>query len=762
MNTSAFSNYVLNKIRSAMPSMSQTEKTALDAGTVWWDRELMSGDPDWSVLLQTKRPFLSEKEKNFIENEVNTICAMANEWVTNHEDRAYPEEAWKFARDKRFLSMIIPEKFGGLDFSAYAQSEILAKISSRSSVLSAMIMVPNSLGPGELLIHYGTDQQKNKYLPELASGKAIPAFALTSPWAGSDASSIPDVGIICKQKWEGKETLGLKINWDKRYITLAPICTVLGLAFKAYDPDKLLGDNIDLGITCALIPAKHPGVEIGNRHMPLTVQWPNGPTRGKDVFIPLSFVIGEREGIGNGWRMLMECLSAGRAISLPSSNAGIAQLVSKSVGAYSKIRNQFKLPISQFEGVSEKLGKIAVNTFLIDATRKLAAAAIDSGHKPSVISAIAKVHTTEKTREVVTMGMDIIGGKGICHGPSNFLAEAHIQTPISITVEGANILTRSLIIFGQGSIRCHPYLYEIIKCVENPNTEEGAENFDKLFQKQILSFTKNIFSNTLSGITGYVSFKSKDDVDPKCLKYFKQVTRYSRALSSVADLCLFSMAGNLKRKELISGRLGDILSNLFMASAVLKYHEDNGRPIEELCLVYRACELCFINIEDCFKSIFQNMKNKVVSIIGKILIFPIGFHTKPTNDTDLTSLGKKIAIPTDIRDRLTMSVFSPKKVLKSQLKYEPVYCIERALDEVMDCNDIEIKIKKAEKEGRFLNNPYGNVRDIYKEAFKQKIISKTEFDKIQLKNDTVARVINVDEFDKNLKKLKAAPKRTIK
>lgn len=759
MNTTALSNYVFNKIRSAMPSMSQTEKTALDAGTVWWDKELMSGAPDWSLLLQTKKPLLSEKENNFIENEVNTICAMVNEWVTNHEEKAYPKEAWKFARDNRFLSMIIPEKFGGLDFSAYAQSEILAKISSRSSVLSAMIMVPNSLGPGELLIHYGTDQQKNKYLPELASGKEIPAFALTSPWAGSDASSIPDIGIICKQKWEGKETLGLKINWDKRYITLAPICTVLGLAFKAYDPDKLLGENIDLGITCALIPAKHPGVEIGNRHMPLTVQWPNGPTRGKDVFIPLSFVIGEREGIGNGWRMLMECLSAGRAISLPSSNAGISQLVSKSVGAYSKIRNQFKLPISQFEGVSEKLGKIAVNTFLVDATRKLAASAIDSGQKPSVISAIAKVHTTEKTRETVTMGMDIIGGKGICHGPSNFLAEAHIQTPISITVEGANILTRSLIIFGQGSIRCHPYLYEIIKCVENPDTEEGAETFDKLFQKQIADFTKNIFANTLSGITGYVPFKPKDEVDPKCLKHFRKVARYSRSLSTVGDLCLFSMAGQLKRKELISGRLGDILSYLFMASAVLKYHEDNGRPIEELCLVDRACELCFFNIEECFKNIFQNIENKVISIIGKVLIFPLGFHAKPTKDADIISLGQKITSPTDIRNRLTKSVFSPKKVSKSKMKYEPVYCIERALDAVMDCIDIETKIKKAEKEGQFLNNPSGNVRDIYHEAFKLKIISKSEFDKIQLKIDAVAEVINVDEFDKNLEKLKAAPKR---
>ena len=754
MNTTAISNFILNKIRMSLPTMSDTERTALDAGTVWWDKELLSGNPDWDVLLNTPRPNLNKKEQDFIDNEVNTLCSMANEWVTNHEEKAYPKLAWDFARKNRFLGMIIPEKFGGLEFSAYAQSEILAKISSRSSVLSAMIMVPNSLGPGELLIHYGTDEQRKQYLPGLASGKEIPAFALTSPWAGSDASSIPDIGIICKGEWKGKECIGLKVTWDKRYITLAPICTVLGLAFRAFDPDNLLGPKTDLGITCALIPAKHPGVSIGDRHMPLTVQWPNGPTRGKDVFIPLSFVIGEKNGLGNGWRMLMECLSAGRAISLPSSNAGIAQLAVKTVGAYSRIRTQFNTSISNFEGVAEKLGKIAIECYAIDSTRKLAASAIDIGEKPSVISAIAKVHSTEKAREIVTMGMDVIGGKGICHGPSNFLAEAHIQTPISITVEGANILTKSLIIFGQGSVRCHPYLYEIIKAAENPDQEKGLETFDLLFKKQSINLIKNLSFNLLSGLSGYVSFENKSMVGDECLSLYKGVNRYSRILSTVADVCLFSMAGNLKRKELISGRLGDILSNLFIASACLKQYYDGAKSADDIRLTKAACETCFYKIEKSFANIFANLSNPFIRYGLRLVTFPLGFHKKPPKDKDVIAIAGLITAKTNLRENLTSSVFVPEKVLKSKTRYEPVFCIEKALDAVISCEPIDKKIKQAEKKGRFVNNPNANVRDIAEEAFKIGIISDEELALVKKRDELRNVVIHVDEFDNSLSKIK--------
>ena len=762
MNTTAISNFVLNKIRMSLPTMSDTERTALDAGTVWWDKELLSGNPDWDVLLNTPRPNLNKKEQDFIDNEVNTLCSMANEWVTNHEEKAYPKLAWDFARKNRFLGMIIPEKFGGLEFSAYAQSEILAKISSRSSVLSAMIMVPNSLGPGELLIHYGTDEQRKQYLPGLASGKEIPAFALTSPWAGSDASSIPDIGIICKGEWKGKECIGLRVTWDKRYITLAPICTVLGLAFRAFDPDNLLGPKTDLGITCALIPAKHPGVSIGDRHMPLTVQWPNGPTRGKDVFIPLSFVIGEKNGLGNGWRMLMECLSAGRAISLPSSNAGIAQLAVKTVGAYSRIRTQFNTSISNFEGVAEKLGKIAIECYAIDSTRKLAASAIDLGEKPSVISAIAKVHSTEKAREIVTMGMDVIGGKGICHGPSNFLAEAHIQTPISITVEGANILTKSLIIFGQGSVRCHPYLYEIIKAAENPDQEKGLETFDLLFKKQSINLIKNLSFNLLSGLSGYVSFENKSMVGDECLSLYKGVNRYSRILSTVADVCLFSMAGNLKRKELISGRLGDILSNLFIASACLKQYYDGAKSADDIRLTKAACETCFYKIEKSFANIFANLSNPFIRYGLRLVTFPLGFHKKPPKDKDVIAIAGLITAKTNLRENLTSSVFVPEKVLKSKTRYEPVFCIEKALDAVISCEPIDKKIKQAEKKGRFVNNPNANVRDIAEEAFKLGIISDEELALVKKRDELRNVVIHVDEFDNSLSKIKKPNQKSTK
>jgi acyl-CoA dehydrogenase len=616
-----------------------------------------------------------------------------------------------------------------------------------------MVMVPNSLGPGELLLHYGTEKQKNHYLPKLANGSEVPAFALTSPWAGSDAASIPDIGIICKKSFEGKETIGVDVTWDKRYITLAPICSVLGLAFHAFDPHGLLGKHKDLGITCALIPSKYPGVEIGDRHMPLSVKWPNGPTKGKNVFIPLDFVIGGEKGVGQGWRMLMECLATGRAISLPSSNAGIAQLTARTVGGYARIRQQFKTPISNFEGVSSVLGEIAGKTFIVDSTRKLAAAAIDSGERPSVISAIAKVHATEKAREIVNAGMDIIGGKGICLGPSNFLAEAHIQTPISITVEGANILTRSLIIFGQGAIRCHPYVLKELKAAQNPNEDEAIDQFDSAVKGHFLMILRNFFRTSLLGLTSSRFLETNSKVNGKCKRFLQHADRFSAAFSFIADYCLLTLGGKLKRKEMISARLGDVLSNLFMISACIKNFKDNGQKHDDLAIVIVSCKICLNDIKRAFEGIFYNLPNRFMSRFLRWVVFPWGAERFEPTDEELLEASKQITCNGNSRANLTAEVYIKKTLNKEILKNEPVSCIDAALDASILSEPIESKIRAAERKGRFINNPSANVRDLALEAFKENVITKEEYKILQSKNELRDLIIHVDVFDSALKKV---------
>ncbi|MGA9395988.1 MAG: acyl-CoA dehydrogenase, partial [Azonexus sp.] len=470
---------IFSTYRKVLPQMSDTERDALEAGTVWWEGELFRGKPDWNKLHAYPQPKLTPEEQSFMDNEVAEACRLVDDWKVTHELYDLPNEAWRYIKDKGFLGMIIPKKYGGLEFSAYAHSQVVTKLSTRSSALSVSVMVPNSLGPAELLLHYGTEEQKNHYLPRLAKGIEVPAFALTSPWAGSDAASIPDSGVVCKGMWQGKEVLGMRVSWDKRYITLAPVCTVFGLAFHLYDPDGLLGAKKHIGITCALVPYDVPGVDTGRRHFPLNAMFMNGPTRGKDVFMPLDFIIGGPKMAGQGWRMLMDCLAAGRSISLPSSNTGMAQMTARAVGGYARVRSQFKMAVGKFEGVEEALTRIGAYTYMMDATRKMTAGAVDLGEKPSVVSAIAKYHVTERARQVVNDGMDIVGGKGICLGPSNFIGRAYQQIPIGITVEGANILTRSLIVFGQGAIRCHPYLLPEMQAAQNKDVRQGLVDFDK-------------------------------------------------------------------------------------------------------------------------------------------------------------------------------------------------------------------------------------------------------------------------------------------
>ncbi|MGH8713536.1 MAG: acyl-CoA dehydrogenase, partial [Casimicrobiaceae bacterium] len=564
---------VLAAFRRALPPMSPTERDAIEAGTVWWDGELFSGRPSWTKLLALPPPQLTAEEQHFLDHECEELCAMTSDWETTHVYRDLSPQAWTYVKDHGFLGMIIPKAYGGLGFSGYAHSQVITKLSTHASAVAVTVMVPNSLGPGELLLHYGTDEQKNHYLPRLAKGIEIPCFALTNPHAGSDAAAIPDRGIVCRGQHDGKSTLGLRLTWEKRYITLGPVATLLGLAFRAYDPEHLLGEVEDLGITCALIPTRHPGVHIGRRHMPLNAVFQNGPNWGKDVFIPLDWVIGGRAQIGNGWRMLMESLAAGRGISLPSSSTGMAKLAVRATGAYARVRKQFKMSIGRFEGVEEALARMGGNLYVMDATRMLTALAVDLGEKPAVLSGIAKYHLTERAREVVTDGMDVIGGKGVCMGPSNFLGSAYMQLPVSITVEGANILTRSLIIFGQGAIRCHPFVLREIAAANDPDATRASIAFDQALFGHIGFVLSNKARTLVMGLTGSHWVRVPAGAAPETRRYYQQLTRFSSALAFLADISMGVLGGALKRKEKLSARLGDVLSMLYLCSATLKRYE---------------------------------------------------------------------------------------------------------------------------------------------------------------------------------------------
>src|SRR4051794_19328764 len=559
--------HVLAVYRRILPDMSQTEKEAIDAGTVWWDADLFSGRPDWDKLLAVRAPRLSPEEQAFLDGPVEKLCEMCNDWEISHELQDLPPHAWQFIKDQGFLGMIIPKKYGGLGFSALAHSAVVMKLSSRSSTAAISVMVPNSLGPAELLLHYGTDAQKDYYLPRLAKGHEIPCFALTSPEAGSDAASIPDFGIVCKGTWQGKEVLGMRVTWDKRYITLGPVATLLGLAFRLYDPEHLIGEKEDLGITCALVPTNTAGVNIGRRHLPLNAVFQNGPNHGKDVFMPLEWIIGGADYAGKGWMMLMGCLAAGRAISLPTSSTGGVKALTRFTGAYARVRSQFKTPIGKLEGVEEALGRIAANCYVMDATRIMTAGAVDLGEKPAVLSAIAKYHMTERARSSVNDAMDIVGGKGICLGPNNWVGRGYQMTPIAITVEGANILTRTLIIFGQGAIRCHPYVLREMRAAKEMQGAQASREFDDAFTSHIGHVLSNGVRAWVHGMTSSRLGHTPANCAEETRHYYRFTSRLSAAFAFLADMSMMGMGGALKRKEKISGRLGDVLSMLYLISA---------------------------------------------------------------------------------------------------------------------------------------------------------------------------------------------------
>ncbi|MDD2700661.1 MAG: acyl-CoA dehydrogenase [Sideroxydans sp.] len=729
------SNFILKIFRKILPQVSQTEQEALDAGTVWWDGELFSGRPRWSKLLDMPKTGLSEREQAFVDNEVETLCGMLDDWDITHTRQDLPPEVWQYIKDKGFFGMIIPQEYGGLEFSAQAHSAVVTKVASRSGTAGVTVMVPNSLGPAELLLKYGTAEQKDKYLNRLAKGLEVPCFALTGPFAGSDAGAIPDSGVVCHGEFNGQQVLGIRLNWEKRYITLAPVATLLGLAFKLYDPEHLLGAEESLGITLALIPTDLPGVQTGRRHFPLNSAFLNGPTVGKDVFIPMDYIIGGMTRIGQGWRMLMDCLSVGRSISLPASAVGGAKLAVRSSGAYGRVRKQFHMPVGKFEGVEEALARIGGNTYVMDAARRMTALAVDLGEKPSVVSAIAKYHCTERGRMVINDAMDVHGGKGICMGPDNYLARMYQQTPIGITVEGANILTRSLMIFGQGAVRSHPYVLKEMQAAHNQNAERASLDFDRAFFAHISFSLSNAVRSVLYGLSGgrliYVPTGAPTH------RYYQLLTRYAASFAFAADIAMAVLGGGLKRKEKLSARLGDVLSNLYLCSAVLKKFEDDGRPQADEPLLHWAMEDGLYRIQTAFDGVLQNFPNRLFALLLRVVIFPLGQCRKPPSDDRGHQVAALMLTPGSARDRLTAGMY-----IKHD-EQDAVGALEAALASTLACEPLQARLEHAVK-----NHKLKERDEMLRiaEAREAGLINPEEA--IQLERDYMLRrkVIMVDDF----------------
>lgn len=729
---------LFNFMREAMPSISKTEQEALDAGRVWWEGDLFSGDPDYSKIRDLPEPRLSEEEQAFMDGPVEELCAMLDDWKITQEDHDLPEEVWEFLKKNKFFAMIIPKSYGGLEFSALGHSSVVMKIAGRSITAAVTVMVPNSLGPGELLLRYGTDEQKNHYLPRLVSGEDIPCFGLTGPEAGSDAGSMPDTGVVCRGEFDGeKDVLGIRLNWDKRYITLGPVATLLGLAFKLFDPDHLLGDKVNLGITLALIKTDTPGIEIGNRHFASNHMFMNGPNRGKDVFIPIDWIIGGADYAGKGWMMLMNCLSEGRAVSLPALSTGAGKYISRYTGAYARVRKQFKIPIGYFEGVEESLARIAGQTYIMNAARLLTLSGLDSGESPSVISGVIKYQLTERMRKVVNDAMDIHGGHGICLGPNNFLGRAYQGIPISITVEGANILTRSMIVFGQGVIRSHPYLLKEVEAVNHPDPDQALVLFDDALFRHIGFIASNFFRSLWMGLTGARFVGAPGNAQLK--HYYKQLTRMSSNFALLSDACVLILAGELKRKEKISGRLADALSNLYLVTAVLKHYENEGCRTNDLPLMQWACEDCLYNAQEAMKGVLRNFP---VPVAGKLLNFVIFPLTKPyTGAKD--RLGHKVARlllkPSDTRDRLT------KDIYYTENENDAMGRIEHALRLVLEAEEPERKLRDAMRIGLVQQQP---IDSLMEKVIELEILTTDEANKIKAAYNATQNAVRVDEFSK--------------
>jgi len=739
------SNRVLTLFRKIIPSMSQTEREALNAGNVWWDGELFSGKPQWQTLLNTPAPLLSPEEKAFIDGPVEELCRMIDDWRTTQHDYDLSPEVWQFIKDNGFLGMIIPKRYGGLEFSAQAHSSVVTKVAGRSITAAVTVMVPNSLGPAELLLRYGTEEQKQRYLHRLAKGEELPCFALTSPEAGSDAAAMTDTGVICKGEFDGeKNVLGIRLNWEKRYITLGPVATVLGLAFKLYDPDHLLGNTEDLGITCALIPTDTAGVDIGKRHFPLNSVFQNGPNSGKDVFIPIDWIIGGRQRAGQGWRMLMECLAAGRSISLPALSTGAGKLVCRATGAYAHVRKQFKTSIGRFEGVEEVLARIGGTSYMMDAARTLTATAIDAGESPSVVSAIVKYNLTEAMRTVVSDAMDIQGGSGICLGPRNYLGRIYQSVPISITVEGANILTRSLIIFGQGAIRCHPYVLKEMEAAKETNANKASRAFDQAFFAHVGFTISNALRALFLGLTGARFVKSPEK--GASAVYYRHLTRFSSAFAFVSDIAILVLGGDLKRKEKLSGRLADILSHLYLTSAVLKRYYDQGnepgQQQDDLPLLRWWCDYSLREMQQSLDRFLINFPNRPVAWLVRRIVFPLGKSFSGPSDALGHAVATILLNPSAARDRLTRGVFLPNH--EADLEKEPLARLEHALKCIIEASAAEKKLRSALQSGKVKS--YHREQQI-SEALAEQLIDSKDVDLLNTADLAQREALGVDEFD---------------
>ena len=714
-----------------LPRLGETERIALEAGTVWFDADLFSGRPDWNKLLAFQPQKLTADEQAFLDGPVAELCARLDDWQIN-QLRDLPASVWAFLKSNGFFGMIIPKEYGGHGFSAIAHSRVVTRISSRSVAAAVTVMVPNSLGPGELLLHYGTEEQRKYYLPRLAKGDEVTCFGLTGPEAGSDAAATQSTGVVEKRVIDGQEVIGLRLNWKKRYITLAPVASLIGLAFRIKDPDHLLGDVEDLGISCALISADLPGVEIGMRHDPMGVPFMNGPIVGNDVFAPLDCIIGGKAGIGQGWRMLMECLAAGRSISLPALSVGAAQMMTRISGAYATVREQFDTPIGRFEGIEEPLARIAGKTYMMTAARTLTCGALDAGEKPAVLSAIAKAYLTEGMREVVTDAMDIRAGAAIQRGPRNTLARAWDAVPIGITVEGANILTRSMIIYGQGAIRCHPFVQHEIKAV----ADNDLKAFDAALFGHINLVVRNIVRSKMLALTGSRLAAAPHVQDTH--RYYQHLSRFSAAFEFASDIAMGTLGGSLKRREKISGRLADALAYLYLASCALKRYHDEAKTTANYNLVRWSVEYSLYRVQEALRGVIENLPTRAAAWMLKLAIFPLGAHFRPPSDVLGARVARDILEDREARINLTQDIFVPPPGEVG------LGALEAALDKAVRAIPVETKLRDAVREGRLDRAP-GYMLD--EMGLKAGVISAEEYKLLQDAEAARNEVIAVDAFN---------------
>jgi acyl-CoA dehydrogenase len=698
--------FILRAVSRALPRMGETERIALEAGTVWWDGQLFSGSPDWAKLLDFQPRPLSDKERAFVDGPATELCGMLDEWRIEHE-RDLPPDVWRFIKEKGFFGMIIPEAYGGLGFSAAAHSAVVTKLSSRSLTAAVTVMVPNSLGPAELLLHYGTDTQKQHYLPRLARAEEIPCFALTGPEAGSDAAATASEGTVCRGFYEGREVLGMRLNWRKRYITLAPVATLIGLAFRLRDPDRLLGGaraagpDGDLGITCALIPARLPGIRIGKRHDPLGIPFQNGPTEGRDVFVPLDAIIGGPDRAGQGWRMLMESLAAGRSISLPATSVAGIEFAARATSAYALVRKQFDMPIGRFEGIEEPLARIGGLAYVMNAARTLTCGAVDAGERPAVVSAIVKAYLSEAMRAALVDAMDVRAGAGICLGPRNMLARGYVSAPIAITVEGANILTRSLIIYGQGAIRCHPYVLKEMQAV----AARDVAGFDQAFFGHLGFIVRTIGRVVFPGAGGGRLAGVRQPMSRPLRRALRGFGRLSAKFALASDLAMATLGGELKRREKLSGRLADALAWLYLGSAAAKRFYDDGQRAEDVPFFRWSVEHASNRIEVALTGLAANFPSRPTAWLMRALLFPFGASRRPPSDRIGGEIARALLENPDLRRRLTGDIYVPPSDDPGLGRLEAAFArCQAALP-------VEAKLREALRAKRLAREPAGELAD---------------------------------------------------